>query len=70
MGDSLAEECMTRMTALEDKMSAYVQRELEDYNPIDDGDTAWVLCASIWVIFMTIPGQAIFYGGELHELVF
>ena len=29
----------------------------------DSGDTAWVLVASALVLFMTLPGLALFYGG-------
>jgi Amt family ammonium transporter len=29
----------------------------------DTGDTAWVLAASALVLFMTLPGLALFYGG-------
>jgi ammonium transporter, Amt family len=31
--------------------------------PIDTGSTAWVLVASALVLFMTLPGLALFYGG-------
>src|SRR4029079_1214099 len=30
---------------------------------IDTGSTAWVLVASALVLFMTLPGLALFYGG-------
>lgn len=30
---------------------------------LDSGDTAWILVASALVLFMTIPGLALFYGG-------
>jgi Amt family ammonium transporter len=30
---------------------------------INSGDTAWVLASSAWVLLMTIPGLALFYGG-------
>src|SRR5579872_3330467 len=30
---------------------------------IDSGDTAWVLIASALVLFMTLPGLGLFYGG-------
>ena len=30
---------------------------------IDRGDTAWILTASALVLFMTIPGLSLFYGG-------
>ena len=29
----------------------------------DSGDTAWMLTATALVLFMTIPGLALFYGG-------
>ena len=29
----------------------------------DSGDTAWILTATALVLFMTIPGLALFYGG-------
>lgn len=36
----------------------------QDETPaIDTGDTAWMLTASIIVLFMTLPGLALFYGG-------
>src|SRR6185437_17174076 len=31
--------------------------------PVDTGGTAWVLVASALVLFMTLPGLALFYGG-------
>ncbi|APG63625.1 ammonium transporter [Sphingorhabdus lutea] len=30
---------------------------------VDSGDTAWILTASALVLFMTMPGLALFYGG-------
>ena len=30
---------------------------------LDTGDTAWMLTATALVLFMTIPGLALFYGG-------
>ena len=30
---------------------------------IDSGDTAWMLCSTALVLFMTIPGLSLFYGG-------
>ena len=34
---------------------------------IDTGDTAWVLVATALVLFMTIPGLALFYGGLVRS---
>ena len=30
---------------------------------INNGDTAWVLTATALVLFMSLPGLALFYGG-------
>ena len=34
---------------------------------IDSGDTAWMLTSAALVLFMTIPGLALFYGGLVHK---
>ena len=34
---------------------------------IDTGDTAWMLTSTALVLFMTIPGLALFYGGLVHN---
>jgi ammonium transporter, Amt family len=34
---------------------------------IDKGDTAWLLTATALVLFMTIPGLALFYGGMVRK---
>ena len=34
---------------------------------LDTGDTAWVLVATALVLFMTIPGLALFYGGLVRS---
>ena len=30
---------------------------------LDSGDTAWILTATALVLFMTLPGLSLFYGG-------
>lgn len=35
----------------------------QDADTLDSGDTAWMLTATALVLFMTIPGLALFYGG-------
>ena len=30
---------------------------------LDSGDTAWILTSTALVLFMTLPGLALFYGG-------
>ncbi|MCA3244590.1 MAG: ammonium transporter, partial [Alphaproteobacteria bacterium] len=34
---------------------------------VNNGDTAWLLTASALVLFMTIPGLALFYGGLVRK---
>ena len=31
------------------------------------GDTAWILTSTVLVLFMTIPGLALFYGGLVRS---
>ena len=40
-----------------------VVEAVEEVPAIDTGDTAWMLVSTIIVIFMTLPGLALFYGG-------
>ncbi len=35
----------------------------EDVAALDSGDTAWMLTSTVLVLFMTLPGLALFYGG-------
>jgi len=32
-------------------------------NELNSGDTAWILTSTALVLFMTLPGLALFYGG-------
>jgi len=34
---------------------------------LNSGDTAWMLTATALVLFMTIPGLALFYGGMVRS---
>ncbi|MGB2338079.1 MAG: ammonia channel protein, partial [Alcanivorax sp.] len=34
---------------------------------LDTGDTAWILTATALVLFMTIPGLSLFYGGLVRS---
>lgn len=40
---------------------------LADEVVLNTGDTAWMLVASLLVLFMTIPGLALFYGGMVRS---
>ena len=39
----------------------------DDTPTLDSGDTAWMLTATVLVLFMTIPGLALFYGGMVRS---
>ena len=41
--------------------------QLVDASAINAGDTAWVLVSTALVLFMTIPGLALFYGGMVRK---
>ncbi|MEP9374660.1 ammonium transporter [Mesorhizobium sp. KR1-2] len=44
--------------------SAFAQEAATAAGPVPDkGDTAWMLAATVLVLFMTLPGVALFYGG-------
>ena len=34
---------------------------------LDSGDTAWMITATVLVLFMTLPGLALFYGGLVRS---
>ena len=39
----------------------------EEVATIDSGDTAWMIVATLLVLFMTIPGLSLFYGGLVRS---
>ena len=38
-----------------------------EIDSINTGDTAWMLTATVLVLFMTIPGLSLFYGGLVRN---
>ncbi len=34
---------------------------------INSGDTAWIMTSAVLVLFMTLPGLALFYGGMVRK---
>ena len=47
--------------------SLAVDTSIEAPPAIDSGDTAWILASTALVLFMTIPGLALFYGGLVRS---
>lgn len=45
---------------------ADTNRELQTEGGFDSGDSAWMLVSCALVLFMTVPGLALFYGGMAH----
>jgi Amt family ammonium transporter len=39
----------------------------EEEATLDSGNTAWMLTATALVLFMTLPGLALFYGGLVQS---
>ena len=40
---------------------------VEEVSSLDSGNTAWMLTATALVLFMTLPGLALFYGGLVQS---
>ncbi len=57
-----AEQPAPIVTAVENLSDA-----VEDMAPLDSGNTAWMLTATVLVLFMTLPGLALFYGGLVRS---
>lgn len=49
--------------------SAFANTETwwQPFSALNTGDTAWVMIATILVLFMTVPGLALFYGGMVRK---
>lgn len=45
------------------EVAAAAEEATEEAPTLDSGDTAWMIVATILVLFMAIPGLALFYGG-------
>ena len=39
----------------------------QPFSAINAGDTAWVMTSAVLVLFMTVPGLALFYGGMVRK---
>ncbi len=56
--------CVSSLILVQDVFAdQHETTEVEAAVPPDSGDTAWMLTATALVLFMTIPGLALFYGG-------
>ena len=48
-------------------MAAGTEDWWKPFSDISSGDTAWVMTSAVLVLFMTIPGLALFYGGMVRK---
>ena len=69
--DKLAEDEATKSSDDEDEAIEEVARwgETDDDGNVigDSGDQAWMMTSSALVLFMTLPGLALFYGGLVRR---
>ena len=47
-------------------LSVAPQEAAAQTTKLSGGDTAWILTSTALVLFMTLPGLALFYGGLVH----
>jgi Amt family ammonium transporter len=67
---SLAQDIPAEPTATEATQAAAETaptEAVEEAPTLDSGDTAWMLTSTVLVLFMTIPGLALFYGGMVRS---
>jgi Amt family ammonium transporter len=55
--------CLARFVRAGLGMALALSPALAQADQLDSGDTAWMLTATALVLFMTLPGLALFYGG-------
>src|SRR5690606_20090776 len=65
--DAPAAAVAAEAAATDEATAAEAAAEEEAAPTIDSGDTAWMLTATALVLFMTIPGLALFYGGMVRS---
>ncbi|MGA0539466.1 ammonium transporter [Neotabrizicola sp. VNH66] len=63
LGASLAASLPAWAQEAADTAAAAVEEVVEAVPTVDTGDTAWMLVSTVLVLFMILPGVALFYGG-------
>ena len=59
---------LTPLLLLATTLGAFAQDEAEAAtSAINSGDTAWMIVATVLVLFMTLPGLSLFYGGLVRS---
>ena len=65
-GDT-AQTSAPSITAQGEEVSSPDTAQVEEVVPLDSGNTAWMITATALVLFMTLPGLALFYGGLVQS---
>ena len=55
------------ITVQGEEISSPDTAQAEEVVPLDSGNTAWMITATALVLFMTLPGLALFYGGLVQS---
>ena len=55
------------LTAQEAAAESAPSEVAEETPTLNSGDTAWMIVATVLVLFMTIPGLSLFYGGLVRS---
>ncbi|ODT78602.1 MAG: ammonia channel protein [Pelagibacterium sp. SCN 64-44] len=68
LGSAVLASLLSALPAFAQEAAPAVEEVIEQSAAaIDTGDTAWMLVSTIIVIFMTLPGLALFYGGLVRS---
>ncbi len=62
-----AQSLLSAEPAAAEPLAAAAAEEEAAVDVLDSGDTAWMLTATVIVLFMTIPGLALFYAGMVRS---
>ena len=65
--ETLSDSSVPSITTEVDEISSPDTAQVEEVVPLDSGNTAWMITATALVLFMTLPGLALFYGGLVQS---
>ena len=65
--ETLSDSSVPSITTEIDEISSPDTVQVEEVVPLDSGNTAWMITATALVLFMTLPGLALFYGGLVQS---
>jgi Amt family ammonium transporter len=65
--ETSSDSSVPSITTEVDEISSPDTVQVEEVVPLDSGNTAWMITATALVLFMTLPGLALFYGGLVQS---